>query len=76
MIVPRKAFLLLAGSENLNRPAFEKVQFALPAAAITNGTAASQCTPVVELKSTVWVTVSLFLKTTASPVAIETAVGV
>jgi hypothetical protein len=37
---------------------------------------APQFSPVVELNLTVWATVSVFLKTTASPVVIETAVGV
>ena len=76
MIVPWNAFLLLAASENLNFPALEKVQLALPDAAITSGAAAPQFIPFVELNLTVWATVSVFLKTTASPVVIETAVGV
>ena len=75
VIVPRKAFLLLAGSENLNLPALEKVQLALYPAGIASGTATLQRIPVVELKATVWATVSLFLKTTVSPAVIETAVG-
>src|SRR3954470_11649282 len=75
VIVPRNAFLLLAGSESLNLPALAKVQLALCPAAITSGTAALQLTPVVALKLTVWSTVSAFLKATASPVVIETAVG-
>jgi hypothetical protein len=76
VIVPWNAFLLLAASENLNFPALEKVQLALADAAITSGTTALQCTPFVELSLTVWATLSVFLKSTASPVVIETAVGV
>ncbi len=51
VIVPWKAFLLLAASENLNFPALEKVQLALPDAAITSGTAAPQFIPFVELNT-------------------------
>jgi len=76
VIVPRNAFLLLAGSENLNLPTLEKVQFALCPAGIASGGMALQLTPVVALKLTVWATVSVFLKITSSPAVIETAVGV
>jgi hypothetical protein len=47
--VPRKLFDLCAGSEKLNSPALENVQFALCPAAIARGSAALQCGPVVVL---------------------------
>ena len=73
VIVPLKAFLLLAGSENLNLPAFEKVQLTLSPAGIAGGSVPPQFTPVVGLKTTVWALLSVFLKTTVSLVVIVTA---
>ena len=75
VIVPRNAFFLLAGSENLNLPTLGKVQFALCPAGIASGGVALQFIPVVGLNLTVWATMSVFLKITSSPTTIGTALG-
>ena len=72
--VPRKFLPLLTGSEKLNLPAPVNVQLAVPFGC-RSSVVSVQWNPVVCLKLTVCATVSLLLKTTASPTKIETDVG-